>query len=482
MKSGSQLAKIVPLPLRLPTVPRDRLEFLPAALEVIETPASPVGRTIAGVIMLFFALAIGWATVGRVDIIATATGKIVPAGRSKVIQPFETGVVRAISVQDGQAVKAGDVLIELDPTIDTAERDKAATELIAAELDVTRLQAALAGVDDPNADMVVPSGASAAQADMERTLLRNQIAEFHAKIANLDRQIAEHQANRDAVAATVEKLKLTIPLIQQKVDARGYLADKGLGSKITYWEDQQDLLEHQQELVVQTSRLDEAAAQIAALQEQRQETAAEYRRTNSSDLTQAAQKAASAQDVLVEAEEKRKLQTLTAPVDGTVQQLAIHTVGGVVTPAEQLMVIVPAGAHLEAEVMVSNRDIGFVDAGEPVQVKVDTFNFTKYGLLRGTVVNVSRDAITRQKPEPDQSDVSSRTSGALADTSEPKGQELVYAARVALDQTQMQVEGKAVDLTPGMAVTAEIKTGSRRVIEYLLSPLLRYRQESLHER
>jgi hemolysin D len=482
MASADPTTKVVPLPRRPWTPRRDHLEFLPAALEIVETPASPAGRAIAGVIVLFFALAIGWATIGHVDIIATATGKIVPTGRSKVIQPFETGVVRSIHVQDGQAVKAGDVLIELDPTIDTAHRDRAATELIAAQLDVARLQAALAGADDPHTEMVTPQGAPADQAEMQRTLLRNQITELHAKMANFDHQILEHEANRAAVAATVEKLKLTIPLIQEKVDTRGYLADKGLASKITYWGDQQDLLEHQQELIVQTARLDEAAAQIAALREQRQETDAEYRRTNSSDLAQAAQKAASLRDALVEAEEKRRLQTLTAPVDGTVQQLEVHTVGGVVTPAQQLMVIVPEDAHLEAEVMVSNRDIGFIDAGEPVQVKVDTFNFTRYGLLHGTVLNLSQDAIVRERSATDKSGASSQTSGALADTSEPQGQELVYAARIALDQTQMDIDGRMVSLTPGMAVTAEIKTGSRRVIGFLLSPLLRYKQESLRER
>jgi hemolysin D len=330
--------------------------------------------------------------------------------------------------------------------------------------------------------MVVPQAASAAQAEMHRTLLRNQIAEFRAKMANLDRQIVQHEANRAAIAATIEKLKLAIPLLQQKSDAREYLANKGLGSKITYWENKQDLLEHQEELQVQTARFDEATAQIAAVQEQRRQTDAEYRHTNSSDLTQAALKAASSQEALVEAEEKRQLQTLRAPVDGTVQQVAVHTVGGVVTPAQQLMVIVPANVHLEAEVMVSNRDIGFVDAGEPVQVKIDTFNFTRYGLLHGTVLSVSQDAIVREKPATDKSGTSAQTAGAPADTSEPQGQELVYAARIALDRTQMQIEGKLVNLAAGMAVTAEIKTGSRRVIEYVLSPLLRYKQESLRER
>jgi hemolysin D len=246
-----------------------------------------------------------------------------------------------------------------------------------------------------------------------------------------------------------------------------------------YWETQQDLVEHEQELVVQRSRLEEATAATTALREQRRQTEAEYNRTNFNDLADAQQKAGSLKEALVQAEQRRQLQTLTAPVDGAVQQLAVHTVGGVVTPAQQLMVIVPADAQLEVEAMVSNRDIGFVHSGEPVEVKVDTFNFTRYGLLHGTVASVSQDSIVRDKPADRQG---AAKPGALANTSEPQGQELLYAARIGLDRTQMQIEDNLINLSPGMAVTVEIKTGSRRVIEYLLSPLLRYKHESLRER
>jgi hemolysin D len=243
---------------------------------------------------------------------------------------------------------------------------------------------------------------------------------------------------------------------------------------------QQNLVEHQQELQVQRGRLAEAEAGVAALREQRNQAEAEYKRKNLDDLAQAQQKASSLEEQLVQASEKYRLQTLPAPVDGTVQQLAVHTEGGVVTPAQALLVVVPADSHLEIEAMVSNRDIGFVHEGQETAVKIDTFNFTKYGLLHGKVQTVSQDAIARDKPAG--ASGNKQQPGTEDDTSEPKGQELVYAARVALDQTQMQIDDKLVNLAPGMAVTVEIKTGSRRVIEYLLSPLFRYKQEALRER
>jgi hemolysin D len=215
------------------------------------------------------------------------------------------------------------------------------------------------------------------------------------------------------------------------------------------------------------------------LVETRIRTAAEYQRTLLDDLAKADQKASGLAQDVIKAEQRTKLQYLTAPVDGVVQQLAIHTVGGVVTPAQALAVIVPKESRLEIEAMVPNRDIGFVEAGQDAAIKIDTFSFTRYGLLHGNVLSVSQDAITRDKPQDKTAD---KPQGTEQASSEPKGQELVYAARVSLDRTQMQVENKLVNLSAGMAVTVEIKTGSRRIISYLLSPLLRYRQESLRER
>lgn len=457
---------------------RADLEFLPAALEIVETPASPVGRAIGLLIILFFAVALIWAALGHVDIIATATGKVVPSGRTKVIQPYDTGVVRAIHVQDGQAVKQGDVLVELDPTINAAEADRLHAEFISEALQVARLHA-LFSDGDPQANFVPPLGATPAQIMLQRTLLNNQIAEQQAKLANLDRQIVQNEATRAGAQAEVDKLIKSIPIVRDRFAAYKKLVDDGAGAVLQEMQAQQDLVEHQQDFVAQQAKLAESVAAIAALQEQRNEADAEFRRTNLSDLADAEQKAANSQQQYVQAEERKRLQTLTAPVDGTVQQMAIHTVGGVVTPAQQLMAIVPADAPLEIEAMVSNRDIGFVHPGQPVEIKVDTFNFTRYGLLHGEVKSVSQDAIEHDKPD-DKS--GNQSSDALTDSSEPKGQELLYSARVALDATQMDIDGKEVELEPGMAVTAEIKTGSRRVIEYLLAPLLRYKQESLRER
>jgi len=302
-------------------------QFLPAVLEIQDAPPSPVGRAVGGTIIGVLAVGILWASLGHIDIVAVAPGKIIPSGHSKVIQPLDSGVIRAIHVRDGQVVKKGDLLIELDPTVTGAEQ----------------------------------------------TLLLNEL--------------------RSA-----------------QVKARAYkqLVDENFISQMEY-------------LAAET-------------------------------------KAASLAQEVVKARQRHALQRLTAPLDGEVQQLAVHTVGGVVTPAQQLLVVVPYEHQLEVEAMVENKDIGFVKRGQPVEVKVETFPFTRYGLIGGRIVSISNDAVQLEK-------------GGL-----------VYPARIALARSVIQVEGQPVKLAPGMAVTAEIKTGTRRLIEFFLSPLLKSVQETARER
>src|SRR5256884_6713766 len=193
---------------------REELAFLPAALEIVETPPSPIGRAIGAAIILLFCAALTWAWWGTIDIVASATGKILPGGRVKVIQPFETGVVRAIRVQDGQVVKAGDVLIELDPTVNAAERDRLQNDLLAEQLNIARLHAAFAGSDDALADFNPPADARPALVNAQRQLLLNQVTEHRAKIAALTRQQAQKEAEHATTSATIRKLETTIPVVQ----------------------------------------------------------------------------------------------------------------------------------------------------------------------------------------------------------------------------------------------------------------------------
>lgn len=480
MSSPERTVFLFPKPSR--TRDAHEIAFLPAALEITEAPPSPTGRAIGATIIGVFSAALLWACFGSVDIIASANGRIVPSGRTKLIQAFETGVVSAIDVRDGQKVKAGETLVELDPTMNNAEFEHLKADLLGAELEVARLRAIIAWrrqpEGDPGSAFVAPARSSAEQVETERQFLVSQTSEYRAKLSEIDRQLAQKDAERATVAAGVAKLEATVPVLQERVDVRKNLFDKALGSKLVYLTEYQDLVGMKQDISVQQSRLREAESAIDSLRETRERIVSEFARETFADLTKGEQRAAGlAQDVL-KAERRTKLQKLTAPIDGVVQQLAVHTIGGVVTSAQTLAVVVPEDSPIEIEAMLANRDIGFVHAGQGASIKVDTFNFTRYGLIHGSVLNVSRDAVEQSSDGRPARSEQREASGAGG----TRNSEAEYIARISLDRTEIRVDDKTERLSPGMAVTVEIKTGSRRIISYLLSPLEKERQESLHER
>ena len=440
-----------------PCLPHEA-QFLPAALELQESPVSPAPRIAMWLILCFALIALLWAVFGHIDVVATAHGKIVPNDRTKVIQPIETATVKAIKVSDGQAVKAGDVLIELDATTAAADSARLGNDLTTARLQAARARAMLAAIASGKPPVLEKLADTASgRLAQEQRILEGQYGEYQAKLARIDADIAKREAELASTREIVRKLEQTAPIAKQRAQDFKDLVEKNFISKHGYLEKEQARIEQEADLATQRSRLKELAASLQEARSQRAALVAETRRIALDSLNEAEQKATSYGNELVKADSRGKLMTLTAPVDGSVQQLAVHTVGGVVTPAQQLMVIVPKDNPIEVEAFVENKDIGFVDVGQRAAVKVDTFPFTKYGTIEAAVTQVSNDAISDEKG-------------------------LLYPMRARLAQATIRVEEKSVLLSPGMAVTVEIKTGKRRVIEYFLSPLLQYGDESLRER
>ncbi len=443
--------------------PRPRLpheaQFLPAALELQETPVSPAPRIAMWLILCFALIALLWAVFGHMDVVATAHGKIVPNDRTKVIQPIETATVKAIKVSDGQSVKAGEVLIELDATTAAADSARLGNDLTTARLQAARARAMLAAIASgkPPALERMPD-MEVGRLAQEQRILEGQYGEYQAKLARIDAEIAKREAELASTREIVRKLEQTAPIARQRAQDFRDLVEKNFISRHGYLEKEQARIEQEGDLATQRSRLKELAASLQEARSQRAALVAETRRIALDSLNEAEQKATSYGNELVKADSRGKLMTLTAPVDGTVQQLAVHTVGGVVTPAQQLMVIVPKDNPIEVEAFVENKDIGFVNPGQEAVVKIETFPFTKYGTIEARVTHVSNDAVSDEK----------------------RG--LIFPARVNLQRATIQVENKTVNLSPGMAVTVEVKTAQRRVIEYFLSPLMQYRDESLRER
>ena len=288
MKSAN---KIISFPNARFRGSRNEAAFLPAALEIIETPASPVGRAVAATIIAIFCIALAWASLGSIDIVASAPGKIIPSEGTKVIQPFEIGIVRAIHIRDGQTVRAGDVLIELDPRINESERDHLQADLTAAQLEIARLRAALSNLDNPLEAFHPPAGAPPDQVVMQQSYLIKQTAEYRAKIDALKRQQDQKEAEQDTIQATIDKLLTIIPILQERVDIRKASSDREYTSKFQYLEVTQLLVEQQQELIVQKNHLREARASVAALVEARRQAMAEFDRTLFGQLAEAERKA-----------------------------------------------------------------------------------------------------------------------------------------------------------------------------------------------
>lgn len=440
-------------------------DFLPAAIEIMEQPASPVGRALIWSLCAFFTIAVAWAIVGKIDIVAVAQGKVVPQGRTKVVQPLEMGVVRAIHVQDGDHVKAGQPLIDLDPTDAAADHERLDRERAARALDVARLDTLLGG--GPTARPFAPAEGACPEpcrradpllVESARRLLDSQWQECTAKLAALDGEIERRRGELRVAQTEIDRFKATMPLLRDRSDSLGGLAEKGLTSRLRASEVQQQLIEAEKGLLAAVDKQQQADAALRSAEQQRQQTERESESAWRRERAEAAEKGAAAEQEILKAKKRRDLQQLVSPIDGTVTNLAAWTVGGVVKPADTLLSVVPLSATPEIEAIMLNKDVGFVRSGQRATVKFDAFPFTRYGTVEGEVTNVSRDANQDEK------------------------QGLIYPVRVRLDASTIDVDGKPVAISPGMAVSAEIITGDRRVIEYVLSPILRYRHESGRER
>jgi hemolysin D len=437
------------------------MAFLPAVLEVTETPPSPTARVLAVVLCLFLVIMLAWALLGRVDVVAVAEGKTIPSGRSKTVQAAEAAVVAAILVEDGQTVAAGDVLIRFDPTGIGAERERIAQQLAEARVTSARLRALLGTgtLETALSSFRPPPRADAALVDGQRNLLVTEVRDHAARLGQIDDEIRSREAQQAQIAAAIGKLDRVIPLLAEAEAARRSLLESGSGSRLVWLETRQQLVETEEDRRIQTFQLSEAASGLAETRSRRDALETDFRLTKTRDLSEAERTAVALEQELVKADRSIQNMTVRAPIAGKVQQLALHTVGGVVQPADPLMIIVPTDDTLEVEARLQNRDIGFVRVGQPVELKVETFAFTRYGLIPGEVKSISGDGVMDDKT----------------------GQ-VFYPARIRLLSSTLMVEGREVTLGPGMNVTVEVKTGSRRVIEYLLSPILRYNQEAIRER
>jgi hemolysin D len=454
--------------------PQSDHEFLPAALEIMEKPPSPGLRWLLLSLCGLFTIALIWSFLGKVDVVATASGKVIPSGNVKIIQPIEIGYVRKIHVKNGQHVEAGQLLVELDPTLAGADAAQASQGLLTSEVIAARNAALLNHLRGRGSQFRAPAGTSSAVAATQGDFVRTSIAEYEGERASLIQQRAERAAELTGSEAEINKLKQTLPLIEQQLEARKELTEKGYFSKIRLLEYEQQKIEHIQNIAVQEAGASKARAAMANIDAQLIRLKGSFGKNAVTELSEAQEKTGLSREEVTKSARRAEFQQLRAPVSGTVQQLAISTVGGVVQPAQALMIIVPDDAKVVVEANIMNKDIGFIREGQPVRVKLEAFNFTDYGIVPGVVESISRDAIDMSQPgQQQQRDREGRA--------QPQ-QGLVYASRIRLNKRTIRVRGRDQIIGPGLAAQAEIKTGERRIIDFLLSPIAQTLDEAGRER
>jgi len=360
-----------------PRLLADEAAFLPASLSLQVTPVHPAPRRAMGVIIAIFTVAIAWSFLGQVDIVAVAPGRIMVSDNTKLIQPLEASVVKAIRVTDGDHVRAGQVLVELDATSASADRRSTDEQLRAAQSDALRSDALLTGLR--TGTLPTLSGAD------DAAHLRIEWGDISAQRAKLEAELLHRQAELRTAQEMLSKLQTTVPLARQRELDFQTLAKQGFVAEHAGQDKTRERIELEHDLSTQEARVKEAEAAEAESRQQHAAYLAETQRTLTERLTQARLKVGGLRQESTKTEHRETMTQLRAPVSGTVQQLAIHTTGGVVTPAQQLMVIVPDEAQVTAEVTIDNKDIGFVQAGQHAEVKLETFNYTRYGTVPAQV-------------------------------------------------------------------------------------------------
>jgi hemolysin D len=487
---------------------RDR-EFLPAALEILETPPAPLPVALMLTICAFFAAALAWAFIGKLDVHAVAPGKIETMSRAKVVQPFDNGKITAIHVTNGQHVKAGDVLLEIDPAEARADAQSARDARYENLAEVARRQYAIDFARDLDAR---ETAAEAPPKDFERGAIEAAVAAAEDKIgfdaevppetrlrqrsvlvadlrqlgdqlAALDKQIAQKDATRQRLDMSIAFQNELMETLNDRVKTRQDAIDLKVGTKINLYDAKEELQKSQSQLASDQGQLIETEAALNELRSEKLKSISQFVADNENKAVDAARKADDAKQAMLKANAKLARTQLVAPIDGVAQQLAVTTIGQVVTTGQQLLVIAPSEGPLQVEALVANLDIGFVKVGQNVVVKVDAFPFTRFGALSGKVVGIAQEAVSETEAKRQLADLTAPSNTIPPQTSGPgQPESFVFPVTIALDQSAMKIGQNDIPLNPGMTVSVEIKTDSRRVIDYLLSPLSKVGSEAMRER
>lgn len=448
----------------------DPQDFAPSLLRIQSQPPAPFVGTLLRLLLVLLFLLILWAAFGKLDIVATAEGKLIPQTYLKIVQPFEQGLVRDILVKEGQRVKAGQVLMRLDSTLSNADGKAIGTDYIGRRIALRRIDAELADEEEFKRKPGDPEAAyveALAQFRANRHAYQTALAE--------ERNIRD-KATSDLAAAQQTRTKLieTLPHYREQALAYTDLVKDGYVSKLAATDKEREHIEKEQDLKTQEHIITSAQATLAMSTGKLEQITADYRQKLQAERADNSDKFDKTQAEYTKQQYRNGLLELKASQDGIIKDVATHTIGSVISPGTILMTLVPKDEILRAEVWVSNEDVGFIHNGQFTKVKLASYQFQKYGMVNGEVIHLSADSTDNTQQGAGQS--------APPTAKSPNGQPYSYRALIELNAQELLVNGVRHALSPGMQVTAEIHLGSRTILEYLLSPVMGAFQEAGRER
>lgn len=433
----------------------DEKEFLPAAVEILDKPPSPMGRVLVWTIIGIFLLAFLWACVGEIDEVVVARGKVIPKGYSKVLQAEDKGIVRNILVKNGDHVEEGQILMEMDRTMSEADLNSIKKNIAFYELNIERINAQLS--DKP---LVISENKNYDEKDglQQISLYNSQMTEKLAKLEYYNSQIRQKQDAVTVARAALDKNTQLLVIARDRAKSSEKLYEENAVGRFQMLEYRSARIELEQNVNMGRAQLSAAKSDVLSAEGAKAQFMAEWNKNLQQEMLGCRKELTTLKEQERKAELKNTLIVIKAPVAGTIHQMDIHTSGAVVREAQGLMAIVPKGTRMEVEAWMDNKDIGFVHEQQAVEVKVDAFNFQKFGMLKGHVREISADAI------------------------ENKQGEQRYRVMVSLDDDNLFMDNKKLSIYPGMNVSAEIKTRKKKIIDFFLEPFQTYRNEALRER
>lgn len=466
---------------------RERLnEFLPAALEILETPLSPVRVALLWILCAIPLAALVWSIIGFIDIHAVAPGRIQPQGYSKVIQAFEAGRVEELLVKDGERVKKDQLLVQLDDRETSADANRIAAEIADTKADILRRRAVVDAVRQQAAKIgPIPTdtGLPALVLAREWRSGETELAQINAQIGSLEAQRRERERAGDRLRGTMVARQQLKIVQNERTSMREYLIGVNAGSRASLLDALQDAKRTELEQAADEGMLAEVESAKATIDQKLTEARAAFLTEQYGKINEAERRLPQLQLESIKAHTKLERTRVTSPIDGTVQQVAITSTGQSIGSGQPLMVVVPTDAAIEVVAFVANKDIGFIEVGQKARIKIEAFPYTRYGVIEGKVLRVPLDALD-DRDMPAMMDVTAlqKLQNAVGQPVKPKMGNLIYPVVIALDRDTIDIDGRKVKLGPGMAITAEIQTGHRRLIQYFLAPFQEASSEAARER